>query len=184
MQILSSRHSLAWIHKTTSRPYTGKSWFKKPHFFSFLKSNDFYLGENMGDWKKSLLLVNLQFEIFLKSRFYCTTYPSIHTSWNHFLNLLNSKVAANTKITNHSMAKANLNKSVWLVTNTTAASKYIPWGLESASIEIPPLRHFLWSEFSKKFQITPKFFCTTIHKKLNKSCSLEKRCSWKFFLLV
>ena len=26
----------------------------------------------------------------------------------------------------HSMAKANLNKSVWLVTNTTAASKYIP----------------------------------------------------------
>jgi hypothetical protein len=26
----------------------------------------------------------------------------------------------------HSMARANLNKSVWLVTNTTAASKYIP----------------------------------------------------------
>jgi hypothetical protein len=26
----------------------------------------------------------------------------------------------------HSMATANLNKSVWLVTNTTAASKYIP----------------------------------------------------------
>ena len=27
---------------------------------------------------------------------------------------------------NHSMARANLNKSEWLVTNTTAASKYIP----------------------------------------------------------
>jgi hypothetical protein len=27
---------------------------------------------------------------------------------------------------NHSMATANFNKSVWLVTNTTAASKYIP----------------------------------------------------------
>jgi len=26
----------------------------------------------------------------------------------------------------HSMARANLNKSVWLVTNTTKASKYIP----------------------------------------------------------
>ena len=26
----------------------------------------------------------------------------------------------------HSMARANLNKSVWLVTNTTTASKYIP----------------------------------------------------------
>ena len=26
----------------------------------------------------------------------------------------------------HSMARANLNKSVWLVTNTTAASKYMP----------------------------------------------------------
>ena len=26
----------------------------------------------------------------------------------------------------HSMARANLKKSVWLVTNTTAASKYIP----------------------------------------------------------
>ena len=26
----------------------------------------------------------------------------------------------------HSMARANPNKSVWLVTNTTAASKYIP----------------------------------------------------------
>ena len=26
----------------------------------------------------------------------------------------------------HSMARANLNKSEWLVTNTTAASKYIP----------------------------------------------------------
>ena len=26
----------------------------------------------------------------------------------------------------HSMARANLNKNVWLVTNTTTASKYIP----------------------------------------------------------
>ena len=28
--------------------------------------------------------------------------------------------------TQHSMARANLNKSVWLVTNNTTASKYIP----------------------------------------------------------
>ena len=36
----------------------------------------------------------------------------------------------------HSMARANLNKSEKLVTNTTAASKY-PSSSESASIEIP-----------------------------------------------
>ena len=42
----------------------------------------------------------------------------------------------------HSMARANLNKSVWLVTNTIAATKKGP------SIEIPPFRpHFL--KFSK-----------------------------------
>ena len=29
-------------------------------------------------------------------------------------------------VLSHSMARANLNKSVWLVTNTTTASKYIP----------------------------------------------------------
>ena len=50
----------------------------------------------------------------------------------------------------HSMARANLNKSVWLVTNTTTALKYIPnlGGPESASIEIPSFRpHFI--KFSK-----------------------------------
>ena len=53
-------------------------------------------------------------------------------------------------------------------------------GPESASIEIPPFRPFLWSKFSKikyfkKFRIAPNFFfCFTIHKKLNKSCSLNK----------
>ena len=40
----------------------------------------------------------------------------------------------------HSMTRANLNKSVCLVTNTTTASKYIPKRPESASIEIPPFR--------------------------------------------
>ena len=38
----------------------------------------------------------------------------------------------------HSMARANLNKCEELVTNTTAASKYIP--PEFASIEILPFR--------------------------------------------
>jgi hypothetical protein len=48
------------------------------------------------------------------------------------------------------MARANLNKSVWLVTNTTAPSKYIPRGPEAASIEIPLFRpHF--KNFQKKF---------------------------------
>ena len=42
--------------------------------------------------------------------------------------------------TSHSMARANLNKSEWLVTNTTTASKYIPKGLEYALIEILPVR--------------------------------------------
>ena len=41
------------------------------------------------------------------------------------------------------MARANLNKSVWLVTNTSTASKYIPRRTRIASIEIPPFRpHF------------------------------------------
>ena len=31
-----------------------------------------------------------------------------------------------TNLSTHSMTRANLNKSVWLVTNTTTASKYIP----------------------------------------------------------
>ena len=44
----------------------------------------------------------------------------------------------------HSMAIANLKKNEVLMTNTTAASKYIPRGSESASIEMPPLKlHFI-----------------------------------------
>ena len=82
----------------------------------------------------------------------------------------------------HSMARANLKKSVWLVTNTTAASITYLRGPELASIEIPPFKPFLWSKFSKikkfkKFRIAPNlffFFCFTIHKKLNKSCFWEK----------
>ena len=51
------------------------------------------------------------------------------------------------------MATANLNKSVWLVTNITAASKFKVHTYlgepESASIEIPPFRpHFI--RFQKK----------------------------------
>ena len=50
----------------------------------------------------------------------------------------------------HSMARANLNKSVWLVSNTTTAqhqSTYLG-GPESVSIEIPPFKpHFI--KFSK-----------------------------------
>ena len=36
------------------------------------------------------------------------------------------KVTERAILLHHSMARANLNKSVWLVTNTTTASKYIP----------------------------------------------------------
>ena len=43
----------------------------------------------------------------------------------------------------HSMARANLKKSVWLVTNTTAASITYLRGPELASIEIPPFKPFL-----------------------------------------
>ena len=47
------------------------------------------------------------------------------------------------------MVTANLNKSVEFVTNTTAASRYIPRRLR-ISIEIPPFRpHFI--KFQKKF---------------------------------
>ena len=42
------------------------------------------------------------------------------------------------------MARANLNNSVELVTNTTTASKYIP----KRSIEIPPFRPY-FIKFSK-----------------------------------
>ena len=37
----------------------------------------------------------------------------------------------------HSMARANLNKSEWLMANTTKASPEV-YASESASIEIPP----------------------------------------------
>ena len=42
------------------------------------------------------------------------------------------------------MTRANLNKSKFFFTSTTTASNYIPRGLESASIEMPPFRsHFI-----------------------------------------
>ena len=62
-------------------------------------------------------------------------------------------------------------------------------GPESASIEIPPFRHFLWSKFSKikifkKFRIAPNFFFASQYIKnwtkvvpwTNFFCSWKKKC--------
>ena len=67
------------------------------------------------------------------SKFYNSTYTKIPLE-DHNLHQQKSpqfqtqiylvKVPLNVSV--HSMARANLNKSEWLVTNTTAASKYIP----------------------------------------------------------
>ena len=79
------------------------------------------------------------------------------------------------------MATANLKKSKEFVINTTAASKYI---LRRPKISInwnPTFQTFFWCKFSKmknfkKFWITPKFvFALQFQKKLNKSCSFEKK---------
>ena len=53
-----------------------------------------------------------------------------------------------SNVDDHSITRANLNKSGWLVTNTTAASKYIP---TSASIEIPPFQTTLYKIFKNCF---------------------------------
>ena len=53
----------------------------------------------------------------------------------------------------HSMARANLNKSEWLVTNTTAASKYIPKRPRICINWNPPFRpHFI--KVSKAVNLT------------------------------
>ena len=55
-------------------------------------------------------------------------------TWNLFLSLVNI----------HSMTRANLNKSEWLVTNTTAASNYIPKRPRICINWNPPFRpHFI-----------------------------------------
>ena len=57
------------------------------------------------------------------------------------------------------MARANLNKSEKLVTNTTDASKYIIRGPESASIEILSFRSLIM-----KFSKTVSYFTTLIFR--------------------
>ena len=64
----------------------------------------------------------------------------------------------------HSMATANLNKSVWLVTNTTAASKYIP-RRPRISINWNPTFQTSLHKISKDF-----FFHTKIFFSRNNSC--------------
>ena len=79
----------------------------------------------------------------------------------------------------HSMATANLKKvRTWWQISPQHQSTY-QGGPKSAWIEILPFRRFLWSKFSKIFGSLQIFFCFTIHKKLNKSCSLEN-----FFLFL
>ena len=52
---------------------------------------------------------------------------------------------------NHSMARANLNKSVWLVTNTTTASKYIPRRTRISINWNPPFQTSLHKIFKNCF---------------------------------
>ena len=58
------------------------------------------------------------------------------------------------------------------MTNTNAASKYIPRRPRISINWNPPFRTYLWSKFSK--MIALKFFFA-LHKKLNKSCYLDKK---------
>ena len=74
----------------------------------------------------------------------------------------------------HSMAKGNLNKSKETTPTTTTASKYIPRRTKNSIKGNPAFWTFFLSKFSKIFGSLRNFFCLTIHKKLNKSCSLEK----------
>ena len=83
------------------------------------------------------------------------------------------------KVPSHSMATANLKKSEEFMTNTTAASKYIPRRPRISINWNPTFQsffevNFLKLKFSKIFGSLRNFFCFTIHKKLNKSCSLKK----------
>ena len=51
----------------------------------------------------------------------------------------------------HSMARANLNKSVWRVTNTTTVSKYIPRRTRISIIWNPPFQTSLHKIFKNWF---------------------------------
>ena len=79
------------------------------------------------------------------------------------------------------MATANLNKSEEFVTNTTAASKYIPRRPRISINWNPPFQTFFTLCFLKKIKNqkfsdrSEFFFCLTIHKKLNKNYSLDKK---------
>ena len=64
----------------------------------------------------------------------------------------------------HSMATSNLKKSVWLVTITAAASKYIPRRPRISNNWNPPFQTFF----------TKFFLCLTIHKKTEQKLFLGK----------
>ena len=101
--------------------------------------------------------------------------------WYHWM-----RMVVNCKLV-HSMATANLKKSEDFVTNITAATKYIPRRPRISINWNPPFQTQIYLVNSKKYIIFQKFlnrskffFGFTIHKKLNKSCSLEFFfCSWK-----
>ena len=91
----------------------------------------------------------------------------------------------------HSMARANLKKSVWLVTNTTAASKYIP---SSPRISInwnPPFSTSL-HKILKEFFLEKQLFFFGNQKIMSKKqllfsflCIVKQKKNfgaiWKFF---
>ena len=76
------------------------------------------------------------------------------------------------------MAIANLNKSVWLVTNTTAASKYIPRRTR-ISINWNPTFQTSLHKISKKV-----FFRLTIFFFRNKKCFSQKQLLFSFLCIV
>ena len=84
------------------------------------------------------------------------------------------------KIPLHSMARANLNKSRKVLTSTTTASKYIHRRPRISINWNPTFQTQIYLVNSKKlkklknFESLRIFFCFTIHKNPNKSCSLEK----------
>ena len=111
--------------------------------------------------KKFTTFLNpLTFENPSQEEFFCTSkylnrINKIHNSFLLSLKVYIYVSQGRSKIWKsggHSMATANLNKSVWLVTNTTTVSKYIPKRTESVSIEIPPSDPNLLGKSTSKYE--------------------------------
>ena len=84
-----------------------------------------------------------------KSRLQCTY---VTTGNCQYISLTQSFLGnGHAYILHHSMARANLNKSVWLLTNTTTASKYIPRRTRISINLSPPFQSSLHKIFKNWF---------------------------------